>query len=107
MLPINNSDTAWLIVTDYNQDNNLLYEDLRNDILNPETNKWTYEYHGRHVGDNMVASVGSVFSDNMSVMGSGFLVGYGDINLDVLGAYVGWFGGREGLHVGGNYHYPN
>lgn len=38
MTPINNSDTAWLIVCDYNQDNDLPYEDLKEDILNPEVN---------------------------------------------------------------------
>jgi hypothetical protein len=38
MIPINNSDTAWLIVTDYNQDNNLPYAELREDILNPAIN---------------------------------------------------------------------
>jgi hypothetical protein len=40
MIPINNSDTAWLIVSDYNQDNNLPYEDLRDDVLNPDVNNW-------------------------------------------------------------------
>ncbi len=44
MLPINNSDTAWLIVSDFNQDNNKFYEELREDILNPETNDWIYEH---------------------------------------------------------------
>jgi hypothetical protein len=43
MNPINNSDTAWLIVSDYNQDNDLFYEELREDILNPEMNDWYYE----------------------------------------------------------------
>ncbi len=40
MIPINNSDTAWLIVSDYLQDNDYCYEDLREDILNPEINEW-------------------------------------------------------------------
>jgi hypothetical protein len=43
MIPINNSDTAWLITTDYNQDNNLPYIDLRQDIISPDTNQWHYE----------------------------------------------------------------
>ncbi len=40
IIPINNSDTAWLIVSDYNQDNNLLYDELREDILDPEIDQW-------------------------------------------------------------------
>ncbi len=43
MIPINNSDTAWLIVADYNQDNNLPYEELREDIVNPEINQEVIE----------------------------------------------------------------
>jgi hypothetical protein len=40
MLPINNSDTAWLIVSDFNQDNSIGYSDcLREDIANPEINQ--------------------------------------------------------------------
>ncbi len=38
MIPINNSDTAWLIVSDYNQDNNLPYQELREDIYCPSIN---------------------------------------------------------------------
>jgi hypothetical protein len=41
MIPINNSDTAWLIVSDYNQDNAIGYPDeLREDVLNPNVNDW-------------------------------------------------------------------
>ncbi len=40
MVPINSSDTAWLIVSDYNQDNDFLYEDLREDVLNPDVDQW-------------------------------------------------------------------
>ncbi len=58
MNPINNSDTAWLIVTDYNQDNDLFYEDLREDILNPEINSW---FAG---GDYNHASVGNGWDGN-------------------------------------------
>ncbi len=47
MKPINNSDTAWLIVSDYNQDNDLPYEELREDILNPQINNWSYDYEYR------------------------------------------------------------
>ncbi len=42
MTPINNSDTAWLIVSDFNQDNNLPYEDLREDIISPDNNQWVF-----------------------------------------------------------------
>ena len=52
MTPINNSDTAWLIVSDYNQDNNLPYEDLREDILNPQINDDYFEDISSGVGDN-------------------------------------------------------
>jgi hypothetical protein len=41
VIPINNSDTAWLIVSDYNQENSIGFpEELREDILNPSTNLW-------------------------------------------------------------------
>jgi hypothetical protein len=43
MIPINNSDTAWLITADFNQDNNLPYLDLIEDINNPETDQWSIE----------------------------------------------------------------
>ncbi len=62
MNPINNSDTAWLIVSDYNQDNGKFYKELREDILNPETNRWEMEYSSSYadVGtgcDNMDLSI--------------------------------------------------
>jgi hypothetical protein len=41
MIPINNSDTAWLVVSDFNQDNAIGYpDDLREDVLNPDINDW-------------------------------------------------------------------
>ncbi len=52
MIPINNSDTAWLIVSDYNQENDLSYEDLREDVLDPDTGQqfcWEPRCYG--VGD--------------------------------------------------------
>jgi hypothetical protein len=43
MIPINNSDTAWLIVSDYNQDNGIGFPDeLREDILNCNANDWDH-----------------------------------------------------------------
>jgi hypothetical protein len=44
IIPINNSDTAWLVVSDFNQENSLPSEDLRNDILNPDTEQWSPEF---------------------------------------------------------------
>lgn len=45
MIPINNSDTAWLIVADYNQENGKYHEELRKDVIDPEINGWGYEYY--------------------------------------------------------------
>jgi hypothetical protein len=44
MIPINNSDTAWLIVADYNQDNGIFHEELREDVYNPNLNDWNFEF---------------------------------------------------------------
>ncbi len=89
MNPINNSDTAWLIVTDYNQDNNLPYEDLREDILNPEINQWVSEHVDRQVG-----STESTFESTVSCVGDGYVVLVG-------GEWVGehrWIGTLVGCH---------
>ncbi len=76
MIPINNSDTAWLIITDYNQDNDILYQDLRNDILNPEINEWYYEYRtfdlaaGNSEGDIMDGNdYGDVVGEGETLVG--------------------------------------
>jgi len=55
MIPINNSDTAWLIVSDYNQDNGKFYEDLREDVNDPDVDQWHYVYRlgGMSVGSRM------------------------------------------------------
>lgn len=46
MIPINNSDTAWLIVADYNQDNSIGYPDfLRDDVNDPEVDCWSMELY--------------------------------------------------------------
>jgi hypothetical protein len=51
MVPINNSDTAWLIVSDYNQDNGKFYEELREDVYCPSINGWQWEnFDGSVVG---------------------------------------------------------
>jgi hypothetical protein len=104
MIPINNSDIAWLIVTDYNQDNNLPYEDLRDDVCSVEVNGWSWEWendtHGVYGYD--VGSVGSGIG--------GFSVGSGDCNGRVgsvgsLGGTTSYFTYSYGLSVGG--HDPN
>jgi hypothetical protein len=78
MLPINNSDTAWLITTDYNQDNNLPYEDLREDIYCPSINNWCFEY--KNFGSyGMDVGVGS-YGDNSHSLGGGFYNGVGISN---------------------------
>jgi hypothetical protein len=79
MLPINNSDTAWLIVSDYNQDNNLLYNDLREDVLDPNINNWIWDWTMGNIGGMKGRGVGGLF--RMYEVGSNI-----------------W----EGIHVGGN-----
>jgi hypothetical protein len=82
MIPINNSDTAWLIVSDYNQDNGKHYECLREDILNPEINDWIGEIIYFGIGCNnrgyphLVNPVGSIptgHHDFGGIVGSGVL----------------------------------
>jgi hypothetical protein len=43
VIPINNSDTAWLIVSDWNQENGKFHEELREDVLEPAINNWYYK----------------------------------------------------------------
>ena len=87
MIPINNSDTAWLIVSDYNQDNNIPYEDLREDVLNPETNHWIYLHRYLNVigpvGISGYVSQGEVGDDDEAGVGGGLCsktVGFYDEN---------------------------
>jgi hypothetical protein len=94
MTPINNSDTAWLIVSDYNQDNNLPYEDLREDILNPEINSWTDGSNSYNVGACGFTGVGSVgFSSEelrqRLIANNGGVVGYNCDYFDIHDE-VGW-----------------
>lgn len=102
MIPINNSDTAWLVVSDFNQDNNLPYEDLRNDILNPKVDQWVYEHYGMSLG-NYPELVGGGFFFKAEVGNTSCvsLVTNG-LEISVMqGKYVGdeeFYGGR----VGGN-----
>lgn len=80
MIPINNSDFAWLVVSDYNQDNNIGFPDeLREDILDPQVNDWYYKNRsgpdcvggftvGGQVGSQMGCSayVGSIASPKIT-----------------------------------------
>lgn len=96
MKPINNSDLAWLIVADYNQDNNIGFpDDLREDVLNPDGDQWRYECRhigvgaihegmfvgGEYIGDYGVGKayptgVGSSYDPNIGVYPSSFVGGF-------------------------------
>jgi len=78
MIPINNSDTAWLIVSDYNQENDIGFpEQLREDVLEVNVNDWYYKngmvllytsIHDPEVGGFAVGgSVGTANGDNAYV----------------------------------------
>lgn len=101
MIPINNSDLAWLVVADYNQDNAIGYPDcLREDVYDPETDQWFHEgtisgvgasgsaflfvadLTRRHVGCQYTSTVGSAaISGGLNV---------GDIQGDVVGGRQHW-----------------
>ncbi len=104
MTPINNSDTAWLVVSDYNQENNLPFEELREDILSPDINQWHYEYHNKVVGarcrSGLVGDIGgnTATTDTSRVGREGFVCSVGSH----LGKNVG--GIADG--VCGGYSYP-
>lgn len=70
MIPINNSDLAWLIVSDYNQDHNVGFpNELREDIYNPDCNDWVYSYRlaGTGVGSHMHCWAGPVLLDTLDI----------------------------------------
>ena len=96
MTPINNSDTTWLIVTDYNQDNDLPYEELREDVYNPAINQWCYESSSQGVG-----GVGYISDVGVGGVGVGDVgIGYvGDVGIGYVG--VGYVG--VGGYVGSGY----
>ncbi len=82
MIPINNSDTAWLIVSDFNQENAIGYPDaLREDILNPDVDQYTGEY-----------ATGGIVGTNFNI--------FADIGGDK--SYAGKFLGSAGNNTGGN-----
>jgi hypothetical protein len=111
MVPVNNSDTAWLVVADYNQDNDLPYENLIDDIANPDVNDWCYlfpYYYKSGIvfpsGELSYAAFGVGGGTSLSVK-----IG-GDFNLGEVGTF------REEellrnrcphLQVGGNNHDPH
>ncbi len=93
MTPINNSDTAWLIVSDYNQDNSIGYPDcLREDINNPEVNSWYYEFKRDYpsVGESAPISAG---------VGLGSMIGGQNLVMN----FTYDVGGNAGDSVGGHY----
>lgn len=80
MIPINNSDTAWLIVTDFNQDNNLPYLELKQDIISPNVNDWYWINNSSHknVGGRISTSFfvgGYEHSSNVIMHITGYSVG--------------------------------
>ncbi len=92
MTPINNSDTAWLIVSDYNQDNNKFYQELIDDVNNPNINEWFWT--------PMIASYSRVGShtDIMNNMNNS--------SQSYVGAYANDYGSvgcGYNCHVGGHF----
>lgn len=96
MTPINNSDLAWLVTADYNQDHNIPFaEELREDIYNPDVNDWVdREYTAydmieyKKVGSRHHLGVGSAGFSRIVTEQNGGGVGFGEI--PTLGQSVGW-----------------
>lgn len=95
MTPINNSDLAWLIVSDYRQDHDILgAEELRDDINNPEINVWIFEdnlnLHKNYLQLEVVCNTRARVGGHVAVSGS-------------VGAGIGIAGDNAVLstHVGG------
>jgi hypothetical protein len=100
MVPINNSDTAWLILTDYNQDNDLPHEELREDIISPDVNSWYLEHVDIQVGGGIISIDVeiNVYIYSTNSVGDGFLTGTGN-TIGVFGERVGgnlWCGSLVG-----------
>lgn len=104
MVPINNSDTAWLIVADYNQDNGIGFPDaIREDVLNPDCNNWQDEKRNIHRVGSVSNGVGSIqFYPN--VVGMRTYVGSrsGEMAGSARNTLEGWVTYNLGHLVGGN-----
>ncbi len=96
MIPINNSDTAWLIVADYNQDNGKYHQELREDVLNPDVSQWDHEIENTYIGGSD-DSVGDI-------AGGSQFVGCDAIRVGGTHNMLGNLGGNphKGTLVGGN-----
>lgn len=113
MTPINNSDLAWLIVSDYNQDNNIPgADDLREDVYNPEINDWTAEhiYFGIGVTNrgcpHLVNPVGGIPTGHMDTGGIvGAEIGQNVGQNSIAGSHVG--DEMQGIYVGGRHYRDN
>lgn len=103
MIPVNNSDLAWLVVSDYNQDNNIGFpDDLREDVNNPIPNDWECDYMYVAVNQSVGDRCGKVGEGSL---GDGQLVGQQEQDItenpnDLNGA--SWEEGFTGRQVGGN-----
>jgi hypothetical protein len=90
MIPINNSDTAWLIVSDYNQDNSIGYPDcLRDDIANPEVNVWYYEFENNTAGVGESAPISYSVGLGSIIGGQNLIMNFSDEVGSSLGEIVG------------------
>ncbi len=99
MIPINNSNTAWLIVSDWNQENGKFYEELRKDVLEVNVNDWYFkggdsvqEVGGFAVGELVGTNNG--YSNYVGFVGHHGTVGDAADRYDTLD--------RVGKLVGGN-----
>jgi len=129
MVPINNSDTAWLIVSDYNQDNDLPYEDLREDILNCNVNDWSDSFPYYHNAEcifcsgeasGMTDKVGG-YNCNSNKVGEDsnigrvgtemhfplYLLREGEVRYLLIGSDMPGRDGWTSTQVGGNRHDPH
>lgn len=100
MTPINNSDLAWLIVSDYNQDHEIGFpEALREDVYIPEINNWEWCYNFDAVGA-ATPEVGSDFGR----LGIRDVVGTNIVHGSICESLVGSsnYGGGAGRRVGGS-----
>jgi len=91
MNPIDNSDFAWLVYCDWLADHERYTEEqeIRENITNPDTNNWDYEY--RFVGGGVGGSgvVGSVGGFGGSVGSVGSVGGFGGFGVGGVGSGVG------------------